>query len=47
MAYPGRVFEGKISKMGAIVDPNTAGSWCDVRLETPKMNYVPECSPAS
>jgi cobalt-zinc-cadmium efflux system membrane fusion protein len=41
MAYPGRVFEGKISKMGAIVDPNTRRVMVRCEIGDPKDELRP------
>ncbi len=47
MAYPGRVFEGKVSRIYAAVDANTHQVTIRSRLRIPAMSCVPECLPTS
>jgi len=41
MAYPGRVFEGRISKLGAVVDPNTHRVMARYEVADPKDELRP------
>jgi membrane fusion protein, heavy metal efflux system len=41
MAYPGRVFKGKISKLGAVVDPNTHRGMVRCEIADPKDELRP------
>jgi cobalt-zinc-cadmium efflux system membrane fusion protein len=41
MAYPGRVFEGKITRMGAAVDPNTHRVMVRCEILDPKHELLP------
>jgi membrane fusion protein, heavy metal efflux system len=41
MAYPGRVFQGKIAKVGAVVDPNTHRLLARYEIADPKDELRP------
>ena len=47
MAYPDRVFQGKVSKIYASVDPNIHRATIRSEIRDPRMNCVRECSRTS
>ena len=47
MAYPGQVYEGKITVVGASVDPNLHTLLIRSEIQNPRRELLPECSRTS